>query len=220
MLVIEAWRDPALRESKLTFPRASNVELQVRYQLRGRQTSASSGAASTDFYNWATLAHFLFNWISLSTGTLANEKKRLFRNLSFLKLRCWHAANLQINLYAASLNSNSFRNKYAILHFDLQLYREYNEVLRLIALLKTWTVILRRKKACPERSRRAEESHFLIYNRDSSLRCEEPILERSEGFRMTVLWLFNRARLIRVPVCCRSTAGNRTNRRQTMRYCA
>jgi len=29
--------------------------------------------------------------------------------------------------------------------------------------LKTWAVILRRKKACPERSRRAEESHFLSY---------------------------------------------------------
>ena len=44
-------------------------------------------------------------------------------------------------------------------------------------------VILRRKKACPERSRRAEESGQR--REDSSLRYAEPVLERSEGFRMT-----------------------------------
>jgi hypothetical protein len=50
-------------------------------------------------------------------------------------------------------NINDYRR--FVKNFNINLFRNY------FALLKTWTVILRRKKACPERSRRAEESHFL-----------------------------------------------------------
>jgi len=75
--------------------------------------------------------------------------------------------------------------------------------------LKTWAVILRRKKACPERSRRAEESHFLSYKEIlhsaarslSSSEAKGSDLSLSKAKEWQFLWLFNRAKLLHIVDC-------------------